>query len=225
MDYPSVTNLQESSDIYLSDTCYYNYLQKIYNYDNLINPIVINLTDYKYYIPNNLENEIKKWSGNLIIFTFRIIHFNNSGLTKTGHTNVCIYNKDLNMIEFFEPHGNQFMGYNPLNVNINGIIHYIINKIFNVKKSIFKNVQQNIGLQCIQNSLFPKTGHCTAWCLLFIELRLLNKNIDIINVINMYLHWSPKKLDSYIRKYLTHVNKNKKVEKLIKINDYNSFNI
>lgn len=224
MNYPKLNHLRESSDIYLSDSCYYNYLQKIYSY-NLINPIIINLTDYKYYIQNNLVNEINKCTGNLIIFTFRIIHFTNYKKMTQGHTNVCIYNRDLNMIEFFEPHGNQFMGYNPLNININGIIHYIINKIFNVKKSIFKNVQQNIGLQYIQNSLFPKTGHCTLWCLLFIELRLLNKNIDIIHVINIYLHWSPKKLDSYIRKYLTLVNKNKNVDKLIKINDYNSFNI
>ena len=58
MNYPKLNHLRESSDIYLSDSCYYNYLQKIYSY-NLINPIIINLTDYKYYIQNNLVNEIQ----------------------------------------------------------------------------------------------------------------------------------------------------------------------
>lgn len=184
----NLQNLQPSSDNWLYDTHFLMYLKgtlKLKVQDFLI----INLTNYTIKLPK------LKLHFDTIIIPIRIISFDNLYGT-IGHTNVVIYNKLSCTINLFEPHGKQFMGYNPLKIDISGIVHYYINELLNVKATLFRVS----GLQGKQNTLFPNAGHCTAWSLLFVELQDLN----FLN------EKDPVFLDNYIRKYITFVKNHSK---------------
>lgn len=218
--YPDINNLKESSDKIITDDMYFNYLNTIYKC-NIHDMIIINLTTYRYYIPKELLNTIKKCKDNLIVLSFRLVNFyyNTNKNNKIGHTNVCIYNRKLNMIEFFEPYGDKYENY--LNFDIKPLTHYIVNSLFDVKKSIFKNIHNNNGLQYIQSKYNPNCGHCSAWCLLFIELRLSNRDKDIKNIIDVFLKKHPKDVNSYIKKYITFIKYKKRVTRMKRFDEKN----
>ena len=187
----------ESKDNCLSDSLFIQFLDVLIketeNYC-LTDFLVINLTDYTISIPK-LNHNITN-----VIIPIRIVSFVDCSLdynnTIIGHTNVAIYNTTLNTLQLFEPHGKKYTGYNPLELDVSGMIHYAISQIFKQEKMILINLG---GMQYKQNLQFPKTGHCTVWCCLFIHYHLLDLNIQEL------VHWEPKKLDSYIRRYLTKI--------------------
>lgn len=193
-----LNNIQESSDNCLSDTVFWKFLNVLLKDQNetetLNDFLVIDLTDYTFKIPKNNCNQQQ------VIIPIRIISFVDCKLNYNyhtiGHTNVAIYNSKINTLELFEPHGTRYSGYNPLNLDINGMIHYLICKMFNKKEMIFKSIG---GMQYKQNLEFPTAGHCTAWSLLFIHYKFLF--LDITEL----CQWSSKQLDVYIRKYITNV--------------------
>jgi hypothetical protein len=176
-----IKQLQPSSDNYLSDSHFLTHLSTINAF--VENFFTIDLTNYTIKLPK------LKLQFNTIVIPIRIISFDTKGTI--GHTNVVVYDKIKCVINLFEPHGKEFMGYNPLKIDISGIIHYYINELFNVKATLFKVS----GLQGKQNSVYPNAGHCTAWSLLFVELEDLNFLDDK----------DPVFLDNFIRKYITFV--------------------
>jgi hypothetical protein len=174
-----IKQLQPSSDNFLSDSHFLTHLCTLNAF--VENFFTIDLTNYTIKLPK-LKNNC-----NTIIIPIRIISFNTKGTI--GHTNVVVYDKIKCVINLFEPHGKEFMGYNPLKIDISGIIHYYINELFNVKATLCKVK----GLQGKQNSVYPNAGHCTAWSLLFVEL-------EDLNFLN---EKDPVFLDNFIRKYIT----------------------
>jgi hypothetical protein len=180
MDIKKIKQLQPSSDNYLSDSHFLTHLCKLNAFvENFFN---IDLTNYTITLPD--------LQFNTIVIPIRIISFD-TNFGKIGHTNVVVYDKIKCVINLFEPHGKEFMGYNPLKIDISGIIHYYINELFNVKATLFRVS----GLQGKQNTLFPNAGHCTAWSLLYVEF----KDFNFLN------DKDPVFLDNFIRKYITFV--------------------
>ena len=198
-----LNSVLESKENCLSDFAFWNFLNGVllkdqYQFETVNDFLEINLTDYTFKIP-----KINSTKGKVIV-PIRIISFVDCNLydfnlSTIGHTNVVVYTKDTNTLELFEPHGIKYSGYNPLDLDINGMIHYLMCKIFDTKKTIFKITG---GMQYKQNQEYPKAGHCSAWSLLFIHFKLLDKDITELN------NWSSKELNVYIRKYLTNVLKN-----------------
>lgn len=173
-----IKHLQPSSDNFLSDSHFLTHLSTLNAF--VENFFIIDLTNYTIKLP--------KLPFDTIVIPIRIISFDKN-FGSIGHTNVVIFNKSKCTINLFEPHGQEFMGYNPLKIDISGIIHYYINELFNVKATLFKVS----GLQGKQNSVYPNAGHCTAWSLLFVEL-------EDLNFLN---EKDPVFLDNFIRKYIT----------------------
>ncbi len=67
----------------------------------------------------------------------------------------------------------------------------------------YKNVQNNcpmgLGLQSKQNIINPQSGHCLAWSLLFIHVRILNLFLHPDDVINYFTQkFTAVELDRYI---------------------------
>lgn len=181
-----IEKLNPSSDNYLSDTHFLTHLNNLKS-EQVQDFFTIDITNYTIKLP-----KIKKSNLNTIIIPIRIISFNNL-YGVIGHTNVVVYNVLTCTINLFEPHGKEFMGYNPLKIDISGIIHYYINELLNVKATLCKIS----GLQGKQNYVYPNTGHCTAWALLFVEF----KDLTFLD------QKDPTFLDNFIRKYITFVKK------------------
>lgn len=178
-----IKQLQPSSDNFLSDSHFLTHLSTLNSF--VENFFTIDLTNYIVKLP-----KLKNSNFDTIIIPIRIISFNTK--CTIGHTNVVVYDKIKCVINLFEPHGKEFMGYNPLKIDISGIIHYYINELFNVKATLFKVK----GLQGKQNSVYPNAGHCTAWSLLYVEIKDLNLDLESKD---------PVFLDNFIRKYITFV--------------------
>lgn len=214
--YPKIENNDLSKENWLNDDNFYEFLSLLPKNDYCLmgktfdgtNFIILNLSTYNIYIPKLLKELIKNCKDNYIIIPIRIVSFVdcNFYITKfnsktVGHTNVIIYDKKNNSFDLFEPHGEKYFGYNPLNIDINGIMHYYMCKLFNKTKMHMNIVQKNFGLQIRQNKHSPESGHCTNWTLLFIHLKILNHNIDINYIINELNKKDPEYLDKYIRRY------------------------
>jgi hypothetical protein len=140
-----------------------------------------------------------------------------------SHANVLIINPTMHTIEFFEPQGISFLN-SPNNIlDTTRVILSIFFKIFPEFKSyVIINSSQScvLGIQTLQNTVDNSAGHCLAWTLLFIQLRLsyINKPSDFI--VSSLAKRDPKVLDSYIKRYITFLNNN---YNKISIKDFNTF--
>ena len=126
----TLKNTLESTDNYLSDTHFLTYLHILQL--NVEDFLIINITNYTLTLP-----KLHHFNSDIIVIPIRIISFDFK-LHFIGHTNVVLYNQSTCTIFLFEPHGEEFMGHNPLNINISGIIHYYINELLHVKAILCK---------------------------------------------------------------------------------------
>jgi hypothetical protein len=99
----------------------------------------------------------------------------------SAHSNLIIIDKVLKKIEFYEPHGNQIGISNASLFNIQTILDKTIRSLLPfTAEYTFINVSNicpyGLGAQSIQNQRF-NVGHCLAWSLYFIFLRLYNQSI------------------------------------------------
>ena len=129
--------------------------------------------------------------------------------TKDGHSNIIIINPTIQTIEFFEPHGIEYSNSIENIIDTTSIIFKVFFKIFpEFNKFNVINSSKNclIGLQGIQGYIDKSVGHCLAWSLLFIQLRLshLNKSSDFI--VSSISKLNPISLDHYIKQYITFLN-------------------
>ena len=120
----------------------------------------------------------------------------------TAHANVLIYRKNLNQIEHFEPHGQNYSRnennfYNKIIKQWMSVFVFRINaKLLKIKKPIIKFIESNEvcpyidGLQNLESSsIFIKIigepiGYCAAWSMFFTELCLKNPEIPSSTLIN-----------------------------------------
>ena len=120
----------------------------------------------------------------------------------TAHANVLIYRKNLNQIEHFEPHGQNYSRnendfYNKIIKKWMSVFVFRINeKLLKIKKPSIKFIESNEvcpyidGLQNLESSsIFIKIigepiGYCAAWSMFFTELCLKNPEIPSSTLIN-----------------------------------------
>ena len=119
----------------------------------------------------------------------------------SGHSNVIIVDKEHRTIELFEPHGVQYSG-SSIHYNTEMIIQTVFLEIFPEKRDYtYINVHSAcpiFGAGVQQNDLF-----CLAWSLLIIELRLLNIDILMSEIINTLIQDHYRL--SYLKGYVSYV--------------------
>jgi len=162
------------------------------------------------FLPKNMKSSVDKCLGSDNIHYIVIpIHLN---FPDSGHSNVIIIDKNKKIIDFFEPHGIQIgSDYNQI-VDIFSIVTYSLKQLFPqlAHYTVINAAQQCIvGPQTIQGG---NQGHCLAWSLYFIFLKLVNfdigegKSLESSEIINSFLvQQQPETLDRIIRKFITFV--------------------
>ena len=107
--------------------------------------------------------------------------------SRSGHANVIIIDNENKIIEFFEPHGQQFLGKLGRIIDIQYSLACFLATI-DVKYTTFsfKNASSCVlGIQEAQG-IHEDVGHCLAWTMLFITLRLLNDDLDTQQILENF---------------------------------------
>jgi len=140
-------------------------------------------------------------------------------LEKTGsdlyaaHSNLIIIDKLHNTVEFFEPHG-IILGHAYSNIlHIESIIQNFLTETFELTGYTFINISSTcpIGAQTIQSLISPESGHCLAWSLYFIMIRLLNiyfipRQESVFQTINKTITSQDAiTIDTTIRQFISYV--------------------
>jgi hypothetical protein len=217
---PNLHQVEQSSSLFLPEDIFSNYLDKILfesskYYNNKICNInsifytdyfiTIDFTDLLYKIPSVFINTLEtcKLDSNI---RYYIIPLRIEFTYKSAHSNLIIIDKYYKTIEFFEPHGTSFIGQQPYNIEEH--IKNLLIQLFPLQTQYYRyiNVHSNcpIGLQSLQNIISSKSGHCLAWSLLFINIRLLNIFLHPQNIIQYFnKHFKITELDIYIKRYIS----------------------
>jgi hypothetical protein len=129
---------------------------------------------------------------------------------RSAHSNVLIIDNVSKQIELFEPHGEIFMHPISQTIKAEGVIKKAIKRLLPfVQTYKFKNLASvcMIGPQSLQNAFNPRAGHCLAWSLLFIVVRVLNSRSsspqNSERIYSFLTKMSSKNLDSIIRRFIT----------------------
>lgn len=217
---PNLHQVLPSPSIILEENIFSNYLDKIIfesfqYYGNkvcMINSIfytdyfiTIDFIDLLYKIPNIFSNTINNCKLDTNI-RYYIIPLRLNFTYKSAHSNIIIIDEYYKTIEFFEPHGSSFLGELPYDIEYH--IKNLLVQLFPMRIQLYRyiNVQSNcpIGLQSQQNIINPKSGHCLAWSLLFIHIRLENILLHPQHIIRYFnKHFTPIDLDLYMRRYIS----------------------
>jgi hypothetical protein len=138
----------------------------------------------------------------------------------TAHSNLVIIDNIHRTVEYFEPHGIT-IDHSTSNVfNIPDIVSKVINILFPFTGG-YTNINSaqtclfNVGVQYYQNSINSSAGHCLAWSLYFLTVRLLNNDLvlDTSESISEFLHrfltthFQAYQLDDLVRKFMTFVHR------------------
>lgn len=135
----------------------------------------------------------------------------------TAHSNLIFIDNNKKTIELFEPHGFELIHLTGKAMLINNIIENTIKNNFEFTKNYFFSNSASFcllgGVQAIQNIINNKSGHCLAWSLLFIVLRIVNTHLNLIietnsEFIHRYLthNFTAEQLDTIIKRFITIVN-------------------
>lgn len=130
-----------------------------------------------------------------------------------AHSNVIIIDNLNKTIEFFEPHGFTMDHTIARIIDISSLLTRFMKTFIPLSSNYtFKNVSNScfISVQSLQTIVDPSVGHCLAWSLLFILLRIVNLNLkptskkSVLETINEFLvSFSPIYLDTYIKQFLS----------------------
>lgn len=244
---PNFKELEPSTESTLSLDKFAKYMDKIFLQDlTSIHPdigtctlyshfisdyyITIDFENFTYIVPNHIIDKLNecKINRNIQFYILPImLKFNEHD----SHANVLIVDNKTKTIEMYEPHGSKFLSkdifYN-LEYHIKHLIAYILSRRIHFK---FKNVHYKcpIGFQTkqinINKNTNKRTGHCVAWTLFFIHVRLYNLNLDTTKIIDIIDKFEPEKLDTYIRQYMTLIDKETKGIKKFYKDSYINFNL
>jgi hypothetical protein len=204
-----------SNNMYLDEEAFTQYLDVLLHHkDNnictftssIVLDYFVNLDLFRltYQIPETLYGFIHLCKMRPIEPTYYIIPLKVQYDIQTAHSNVIIVDKKLKQIEYFEPHGLSFnldnSGY-----NLQNIVLQIVHNMFPLDSFTVKNVSSQcpIGPQSLQSVANPSSGHCLAWSLLFIHMRIINMNLNSDVVINYLSKFNGYELDVLIRRYIS----------------------
>jgi hypothetical protein len=188
--------------------------------------ITIDFNTFTYIVPNHILDKLNecKINKNVRFYVLPImLKFNEDD----SHANVLIVDNKTKIIEMYEPHGSQFLSKNifyDLEYHIKQLISNILSSRLHFR---FKNVHYKcpIGFQAKQAKFNKSTGHCVAWTLLFIHVRLYNLDLSTTQIIDIFDKFEPEKLDKYIRQYMTLIDKETKYTKKFYKDSYINFNL
>lgn len=181
--------------------------------------ITIDFTTFNYKIPVKLNDQLKECQLSNVDLQFYIIPLVFT-FEKDSHANVLIIDNYKKTIELYEPHGLITNIHNfDIKTHINNLISIILPKR---KHFYFKNVHQvcPIGLQKRQSKVNPKSGHCVAWTLFFINVRLINLFKTSEEIIEYFNTFTDNNIDLLIRKYITLIENQTIVEHKKYTNEY-----
>lgn len=214
---PDVTLAPESKSSHLTDELFSVYLdtilQQTYTHTDICEFTSVFISDYfmtidfvqlGYVVPNKLLNALQMCETSFKRFYVIPIRLN---LTyDSSHSNVVMIDNEKLTIEYFEPHGGsiQDIGF-PYDIEYH--VKNLIQHFFPIKFNTytFINVQSTcpIGLQSLQNSVNPNSGHCLAWSLLFIKVRTDNLLLSTDYIIHfLTTTFTNVELDKLIKKFI-----------------------
>lgn len=131
-----------------------------------------------------------------------------------AHSNLIIIDNNSKTIEFYEPHGIT-LGHTYSNfIDISNILERFLKTSFpHINNYSFINISNRcpIGAQSLQGVYNTSAGHCLAWSLYFIMIRLLNFNFIPIGkntsetINEIITKENPKQIDSTIRRFLKYI--------------------
>ena len=160
----------------------------------------------------------------LVIFPFNFIIYNGSKPI-SGHANLFLYRPEINGLEHFEPHGNEFRGLHSsfVNTKLQAIIEQIVSDVNTnidrskhihlIKSSEICPAKVN-GLQALEgksmlssNLAIEPDGYCAAWSMFFTEVCLKNPTISSKDVFSSIMNHARSKseiltLSDYLRKLI-----------------------
>jgi hypothetical protein len=230
---PKLNAYKESDKLVLEEQVFVSFLHNILShYSTLFNfcfPfsntyimehfITITFPTMSMELDNGIITTINKSCSNksLIILPIKLITFREKGEKNgnllAGHSNVVIIDNDRQTIEYFEPHGIQYIDKISEVVDIPNLVSIFIKTTLPFTESyITVNSASSclFGVQSLQGIINIESGHCLAWSLYFITLRILNQstilnNETVSEVLNKYLtkSFSPMELDSIVRKFIS----------------------
>lgn len=218
---PNFKDLEPSSASKLSLDKFAKYMDKIFLEDlTSIHPelgtctlyshfisdyyITIDFINFSYVIPNHILDKLNecKTNRNVRFYVLPImLKFNEND----SHANVLIVDNKTKTIEMYEPHGSRFLSkdiFYDLEYHIKQLISHVLSRRSHFR---FKNVHYKcpIGFQTKQAKIDKSTGHCVAWTLFFIHVRLYNLDLNTTEIIDIFDKFEPEKLDTYIRQYMS----------------------
>lgn len=132
----------------------------------------------------------------------------------TAHSNLLLIDNHAKTIEYFEPHGLNLQHTSANIISLNNIVYKIVVKLFPfVSSYTFKNASTSciVGVQAIQNTIDQNVGHCLAWSLFFLLMRLLNNKLRLqTETVSEFIHrflvsLPPVQLDDTVKRFITYV--------------------
>lgn len=184
------------------------------NIDNITSiadyAITYNFRVWNIFLPKLMKTSVDKCLlSNEVHYIVIPIHLN---FLDTAHSNVIIIDKLKQTIDYFEPHGIQMGSDYSQIIDIFSTVTYYLKQMFpQLAHFTIVNAAQRciLGPQTVQGG---NQGHCLAWSLYFIFLRLVNfdigehSSLHSSEIINSFLvQQVPTTLDRIIRKFITFV--------------------
>lgn len=149
-----------------------------------------------------------------IDYSITLQNENNDSVT-AAHSNLLIIDTVWKTIDFFEPHGIMFGHAYSNIIHLQETIEYFVKNVFHLQDYTFVNIANTcpIGLQTLQTSINPASGHCLVWSLYFITVRLMNANYihldfnkTVSQTINEILTTNfSRDADTTIRQFLSYI--------------------
>ena len=193
---------------YLNMEHFLYYLEYVTNeiyYDNMLvypmasdykNMLIMNFKDQKFDTSTHIANLLQKANTRFIVLPVGL-YFPNvtsdylstpGSVARVGHANLLVIDNELEHIEFFEPHGETFGHAIGDLMDIPHLLHNFLGRINDKFNDYdFINVSENclLGLQEVQN-LHESVGHCLAWTMMYLHLRLLNPQLASDSIIQRF---------------------------------------
>lgn len=176
------------------------------------NIIIYNATYDYLIIDENITNEVNKCKS--IRFIYILFGIEND-YNNIGHANIIIIDNLKKTLERFEPYGHSFISDNPSKFieNIDNKIKNNLLKILNLNDYKYLSpidISPKIGLQIKADAY---DGMCSIYALIYLQLRLMNPDIDQKVIINYLKSKEKNEILSIILKYTRYV------EKILKENE------
>lgn len=206
--------------------------------------LIIWKNQFEYYLDKNLEFYLSRILSNnkirFIFFKLTII----TDISETSHANIIIFDKNKKILERFEPYGIiNFLETKKLDGFIKNNIGLILKKYYN-QKIIYLSPEKlfmDIGFQIISQDMElsvkkygDPAGYCLAWTYWYLELRLINPDINpkklikysMDKIINNKIDEPKKLFINYIRDYAHGLDQQKNLILLTcKITNFNLYNL